>query len=116
MSFRFYRVYPTFGLLAAAERRFKGGVNTVVTAEKWRSFENDYVALGALRYLGDNCVIETGRDGEQAATAIFGVRSTVSISTQLPRRIWQRAIITSVCAARLRLSLSVSKRDFPLRR
>jgi hypothetical protein len=59
--------YPTFGLLAAAERRSKGGANTVVTAEKWPSIENDYVALGALRYLGDNCVIETGGDGEQAA-------------------------------------------------
>jgi hypothetical protein len=38
-----------------------------VPAEKWPSIENDYVVLGALRYLGDNCVIETGRDGEQAA-------------------------------------------------
>jgi hypothetical protein len=63
----FLPYYPTFGLLAAAERRSKGGVNTVVTAENWPSIENDYVALGALRYLGDNCVIETGSDGEQAA-------------------------------------------------
>lgn len=64
----FLPYYPHFGMLAAAERLATQGVNRVITPEKWPGIENDYVPLGALRYLGDNCRVEYGQQGETDAT------------------------------------------------
>ena len=64
----FLPYYPHFAMLAAAERLFTQGVNHTITAEKWPGIENDYVALGQLRYLGDNCQVEYGDQGETDAT------------------------------------------------
>ena len=64
----FLPYYPHFAMLASAERLFTGGVNNSITAEKWPDVENDYVALGALRYLGDGCQVEYGEQGETDAT------------------------------------------------
>lgn len=64
----FIPYYPHFGLLATAERLFTGGTNRVMTPERWPGIENDYVTVGALRYLGDNCQVETGEQGETDAT------------------------------------------------
>ncbi len=60
---------PHFGLLASAERLFRQSPNQVITREKWPDIENDYVPVGRLRYLGDNCVVAYGEQGESDATA-----------------------------------------------
>ncbi len=65
----FLPVDPHFVLLASAERLFTEGRNDVITPEKWPSIENDYVPVGMLRYLADNCVVEYGEQGEADASA-----------------------------------------------
>lgn len=63
----FLPYWPTYAMLAAAERRHGDGTNRVVTEENWPSLENDYVPIGYLRYLADGCRIETGDQGAQDA-------------------------------------------------
>jgi hypothetical protein len=64
----FVPYYPHFSILAAAERRSNNGVNQAITTEHWPSaVENDYVRIGKLRYLGDNCTVLTGEQGQDAA-------------------------------------------------
>jgi hypothetical protein len=64
----FLPYYPHFSILAAAERLSNNGVNEAITSETWPSeIENDYVRIGALRYLGDNCTVLTGEPGQEAA-------------------------------------------------
>lgn len=66
----FLPYYPHFSILAAAERRSNNGVNQAITAETWPSkVENDYVRIGKLRYLGNDCQVETGEQGQDDADA-----------------------------------------------
>ena len=63
----FLPYYPTFTLLATAER-MSTGANAMITADAWpAAIDNDYVQIGILRYLGDACRVEYGAEGEADA-------------------------------------------------
>jgi len=65
----FLPYWPTFALLAAAERRVNGS-NEVITADNWPSkVENDYLPLGHLRYLGEGCQVEYGAKAREDSDA-----------------------------------------------
>jgi len=62
--------WPTFAMLAAAERRARRGENITLTAGMQASwFRNDYVPMGVLRYLGPGCTVEYGQQAENDALA-----------------------------------------------
>jgi hypothetical protein len=60
---------PYLAALVTTERLSLGPDNLVITSESWGVFENEYMLVGILRYLGDGCVTEYGEKGQSDADA-----------------------------------------------